>query len=225
MRVNLFYIQFQNEILHDEIELFRGAILSQLPESLILFHNHEGEGFRYSYPLIQYKRLHGKAFLVSLSDGTEAIGNLFSESDFHFRLGQRELKMEISSIWTRQFLVQVWNTDFMYRLSAWLPLNEKNYQEYQSMEGVAERILFLEKKLIGNILSFTKGIGLYVEQKIQCKILYVDAEYWSLYKGVRMKSFTITFKTNISLPEHIGLGKGASIGHGTLHHIKNRDKS
>lgn len=225
MKVNLFYIQFQNEILHNEIELFRGAILNQLPESLILFHNHEGEGFRYSYPLIQYKRLHGKAFLVSLSDGTEAIGNLFSESDFHFRLGQRELKMEIASVWTKQVLVQVWNTDFTYRLSSWLPLNEKNYQEYLSLEGVAERILFLEKKLVGNILSFTKGIGLFVEQQIRCKILHVDAEYGILYKGVKMKAFNATFKTNISLPEYIGLGKGVSIGNGTLFHVKNRDKS
>lgn len=220
MKVNLFYIQFQNEILHNEIELFRGAILNQLPESLILFHNHEGEGFRYSYPLIQYKRLHGKAFLVSLSDGTEAIGNLFSESDFHFRLGQRELKMEIASVWTKQVLVQVWNTDFTYRLSSWLPLNEKNYQEYLSLEGVAERILFLEKKLVGNILSFTKGIGLFVEQQIRCKILHVDAEYGILYKGVKMKAFNATFKTNISLPEYIGLGKGVSIGNGTLFHVK-----
>lgn len=225
MKVNLFYIQFQNEILHNEIELFRGAILNQLPESLILFHNHEGEGFRYSYPLIQYKRLHGKAFLVSLSDGTEAIGNLFSESDFHFRLGQRELKMEIASVWTKQVLVQVWNTDFTYRLSSWLPLNEKNYQEYLSLEGVAERILFLEKELVGNILSFTKGIGLFVEQQIRCKILHVDAEYGILYKGVKMKAFNATFKTNISLPEYIGLGKGVSIGNGTLFHVKNRDKS
>ena len=225
MKVNLFYIQFQNEILHNEIEMFRGAILNQLPESLILFHNHEGEGFRYSYPLIQYKRLHGKAFLVSLSDGTEAIGNLFSESDFHFRLGQRELKMEIASVWTKQVLVQVWNTDFTYRLSSWLPLNEKNYQEYLSLEGVAERILFLEKKLVGNILSFTKGIGLFVEQQIRCKILHVDAEYGILYKGVKMKAFNATFKTNISLPEYIGLGKGVSIGNGTLFHVKNRDKS
>ena len=220
MRINLFYIQFQNEILHNEIELFRGAILSQLPESLILFHNHEGEGFRYSYPLIQYKRLHGKAFLVSLSDGTEAIGNLFSESDFHFHLGQRELKMEIASVWTKQVLVQVWDTDFTYRLSSWSPLNEKNHQEYWSLEGVAERILFLEKKLVGNILSFTKGIGLFVEQQIRCKILHVDAEYGIFYKGVKMKAFNVTFKTNISLPEYIGLGKGVSIGHGTLLYVK-----
>lgn len=220
----MFYILFQNEILLKEVELFRGAILSQLPEALVLFHNHEGDGFRYSYPLIQYKRLRGRAFLVSLGDGVESMGNLFSESNFHFNIGQRELRMEIASIWTKQFLIQVWNAEFTYRLRMWLPLNEKNYREYQSLEGMTDRIVFLEKKLIGNILSFTKGIGHFVEQQIRCKILNIDDEFWSNYKGVRMKTFNITFKTNISLPEYIGLGKGASIGHGTLFYIKNSGK-
>lgn len=220
MKVNLFYIQFQNEILDREIELFRGAILSQVSPSLILFHNHKEEGYRYSYPLIQYKRLKGKAFIVCLSQGVETIGNLFSMSDFHFQLGERSLKMEVGSVWTQQVLVQVWNSYFVYRLNKWLPLNEKNYQEYQTLEGIAEQTLFLEKKLIGNILSFTKGIGLYVEQQVSCKILSIDSVYWSTYKGVRMKTFNIVFKTNISLPEYIGLGKGASIGHGTLFQIE-----
>lgn len=224
MKVSLFYILFQNEIRQEEIELFRGAILNQLPASLVLFHNHEGEGFRYSYPYIQYKRLHGKAFIVSLSDGVEVIGNLFSESNFHFCIGQRKLKMEIASIWTRQVVVQVWNTDFIYHLNMWLPLNEKNYAAYQTLEGIVEKTSFLEKKLIGNILSFTKGIGLFVRQQIHCKILAIDSEFWSLYKGVRMKTFNVTFKTNISLPEYIGLGKGVSIGHGILSYIKSDNK-
>ena len=219
-KVNLFYIQFQNEISHSEIELFRGAILSQVPDSFILFHNHQGNGFRYSYPLIQYKRLHGKAFIVSLSAGIETIGNLFAASDFCFRLGERILKMEIVSVWAKQVLVQVWNMDFTYRLSMWLPLNEKNYLDYQALEGVAERIVFLEQKLIGNILSFAKGIDFYIDRQIHCKILSIDADYWSVYKGVRMKTFNITFKANISLPEYIGLGKGGSIGHGILFYVK-----
>lgn len=221
-KINLFYIQFQSEISHGEIELFRGAILSQVPDSFILFHNHQGDGFRYSYPLIQYKRLRGKALIVSLSEGIETVGNLFSESDFRFQLGKRVLKMEISSVWTKQVLVRVWNIDFTYRLNMWLPLNEKNYQDYQTLEGVAERIVFLERKLVGNILSFAKGIGFHIDQQIHCKILSIDADYWSVYKGVRMKTFNITFKTNISLPEYIGLGKGSSIGHGVLFYVKQR---
>lgn len=220
MKTKLLYVLFRNELHVSEIELFRGAILNQMPSSIVLFHNHIGEKFRYSYPLIQYKRLKNRAFIVCISDGVEAIGNLFSLSDFHFRLGERELKMEISSIRTQDFLIQIWHENFIYKLNRWLALNEKNYKEYQALEGVGERIAFLEKKLVGNILSFAKGIGFYIEQEITCKILDISFSSWSLYKGVRMKTFSVVFKTNLSLPEYIGLGKGVSIGYGTLFRVK-----
>ena len=220
MKTKLLYVLFRNELHVSEIELFRGAILSQMPSSIVLFHNHIGEKFRYSYPLIQYKRFKNRAFIVCISDGVEAIGNLFSLSDFHFWLGERELKMEISSIRTQDFLIQIWHENFIYKLNRWLALNEKNYKEYQALEGVGERIAFLEKKLVGNILSFAKGIGFYIEQEITCKILDISFSSWSLYKGVRMKTFSVVFKTNLSLPEYIGLGKGVSIGYGTLFRVK-----
>lgn len=215
-RIKLFHIQFQNELEDSEIELFRGAVIHQIPSSMILFHNHKGQGFRYSYPLIQYKRLRGKAFIVCLSDGVEAIGNLFSFSDFYFRIGNREEKMQIASIWTSDFLIQTWNAEITYHLNRWLALNETNYQEYQSMEKETDRIAFLERKLIGNILSFIKGVDIYADKTITCKILSINSSYWSYYKDVSMQAFNVTFQTNLSLPEYIGLGKGASIGYGTL---------
>ena len=219
MRIKLFYIKFNNYILDSEIELFRGAVISKVPRYMILFHNHEGEGFRYSYPLIQYKRLGGKAFIVCISEGTEDIGKLFSSADLNYRLGERTVKMEIASMWTTRPLVQVWNQSFSYRLVKWLALNEENYRTYQELEGIGERIELLEKILTGNILSFAKGIGYHIEEKLECKIISEKSSSWNRYKGVKMKSFDLIFKSNISLPEYIGLGKGASIGHGVLFRI------
>ncbi|MFW5721489.1 MAG: CRISPR-associated endonuclease Cas6 [Bacteroidota bacterium] len=36
------------------------------------------------------------------------------------------------------------------------------------------------------------------------------------YKDVKHQTFDVSFKTNIFLPEYIGLGKGVSIGFGTV---------
>ncbi|WP_337940462.1 CRISPR-associated endonuclease Cas6 [Parabacteroides sp.] len=220
-RVKILYVRFNNELRNDEIEMFRGAVLSKLQEtSSVLFHNHVGKNFRYSYPLIQYKRLAGKASIVCLEEGTEAIGELFSAGDFSFRIGTRMVKMEIALITARQVLVQPWGTSFTYRLNRWLPLNEENYRVYQTLEGLVDRSVFLEKKLIGNILSFAKGIGIYLEDEVVCKILDMEEPYWVMYKGVRMMAFNIRFKTNLSLPDSIGLGKGVSLGSGILHSIQ-----
>ena len=217
-KIKILNVRFNNELRNDEVGLFRGAVLAKLQEaSSVLFHNHLGTNFRYSYPLIQYKRQGGKASIVCLEEGTEAIGELFAAGDFCFRIGSRTVRMEIASITARQVLVQLWDTLFVYRLNRWLPLNEENYRVYQMLEGLADRYVFLEKKLIGNILSCAKGMDIYFENRVVCKIVEVEEPYWVSYKGVRMMAFNLCFKSNISLPEGIGLGKGVSLGNGILH--------
>lgn len=222
-KIKLLYVRFQNELRPDEIEMFRGAVLSKLEEtSSVLFHNHVGDNYRYAYPLIQYKRLERRAAIVCLEAGTNAIGELFSAGDFSFHIGLRKVEMQIESVKATQVLVQLWDASFFYRLTRWLPFNEENYRSYQAMEGLAERYTFLERKLVGNILSFAKGLGIYFENQVTCKILEVKEPYWVAYKGVRMMAFDIRFKTNLSLPIHIGLGKGVSLGNGVLHSISTK---
>lgn len=194
-KIKILNVRFNNELRNDEVGLFRGAVLAKLQEaSSVLFHNHLGTNFRYSYPLIQYKRQGGKASIVCLEEGTEAIGELFAAGDFCFRIGSRTVRMEIASITARQVLVQLWDTLFVYRLNRWLPLNEENYRVYQMLEGLADRYVFLEKKLIGNILSFAKGMDIYFENRVVCKIVEVEEPYWVSYKGVRMMAFNLCFK-------------------------------
>lgn len=217
-KIKILNVRFDNELRNDEIELFRGAVLGKLEEtSSVLFHNHVGNNFRYAYPLIQYKRQRGKAAIVCLEEGAEVIGELFAAGDFCFRIGNRTVRMEITSITARQVLVQLWDTLFVYRLTRWLPLNEENYRIYQTLEGLVDRYVFLEKKLVGNILSFAKGMGIYFENRVVCKIVEVEDPYLVSYKGVRMMAFNLRFKSNISLPDGIGLGKGVSLGNGILH--------
>ena len=71
-------IRFANPIRSKEIPFFRGAVIQSLEQKNILFHNHTENGFRYSYPLIQYKSLGGKAAIVCVDNGTEAIGEIFN---------------------------------------------------------------------------------------------------------------------------------------------------
>lgn len=216
-KIRILYIRFRNELQNNEIEMFRGAVLSKLPNASVLFHNHVNDNFRYSYPLIQYKRLFGKAAIVCLEAGTEAVGELFSAGDFSFRIGDRVVRMEIDSIKAQQVLIQPWDTTFTYHLHRWLPFNEENYKAYQQLEGLDERYGFLEKKLTGNILSLAKGLDIYFDTRILCKIIEIESPYWIMYKGVRMMAFNIRFKTNVSLPDNIGIGKGVSLGNGILY--------
>ena len=216
--INVFIIKFGNEIRFQEVPLFRGAVLRLLGNDTdILFHNHSSDTtFRYSYPLIQYKRIRKKMAMFCIGEGTETIGKLLALNETNITLGDRETNLEIESAVPKRYIVQVWDTAFTYNIRNWIPLNSQNYTEYKSIEELSARIELLEKILVGNILSFAKGMGIEVEKQITCKLVSVEEPRILRVKGVKVMAFNAKFKTNISLPDYIGLGKHASIGYGTV---------
>ena len=74
--------------------------------------------------------------------------------------------------------------------------------------------------LIGNILSFAKGLGVFFETPVRCRILQLESEKSFGYKNVELLSFSAKFRTNVSLPAYIGLGKSVSINNGVVTPIK-----
>lgn len=224
--VNTLLIRFQNEIANNEVAMFRGAIINAVDNSDVLFHNHtDGDGFRYAYPLIQYKRINRKAAITCIGEGTEAIGKFFSSCNFDVVLGNRNMTLEVESVRAHKTLVQVWDSVFTYHLRKWLPLNQENYRKYEALDSIVERYTFLERLLTGNILSFAKSMGVYFDKQVECKITSADEPRIVNYKGVKMMSFDVEFKTNVSLPDYIGLGKGVSLGFGTVVSDDKNDKT
>ena len=209
-------IQFANTLSAKEIPLFRGAVIQSMEESNILFHNHTPDGFRYSYPLIQYKRIKGKAAIVCMGEGTEAIGKLLANKVTTLQIGEKQVQMEIEHMSAYQTIVACEDTIFHYSLRNWIPLNSTNYAAYSSTDSLASHIEMLEKILVGNIMSFLKGMGIQMEDQVKVFITSVENKHLAQYKGVAMTCFNIKFNTNLRLPYLIGLGKGTSLGFGTI---------
>ena len=210
-------LRFKNLIHHNELLYFRGAIINALKEkNQVLFHNHEGDNFRYSYPLIQYKRINQRASIVCINEGTEVIGHLLSIGDLSCRLGEKDIELEIDNVKANQVIIQTWDSMFYYHLRKWLALNQANYQDFMQLDSLSDKCLFLEKILIGNILSVGKGIDIQFEKEIICKITNIIETNTMTYKNVKMMSFDVEFKSNVSLPDYIGIGKGSSLGFGMV---------
>ena len=216
-RIKVLIVRFGNEIRREEVPLFRGAVLNAMEHSDVLFHNHQDEGgLRYSYPLIQYKRINRKAAIVCIGEGTEAIGQFFSSCNFDVVLGDRQVKLEVEYVNAYQYLVQIWNDEFAYHIRRWLPLNKENHKAYCQEESLVNRCAMLERLLTANILSFAKGMGIHFDGQVTVKITQLDEPRAQYYKGVKLMSFDAEFKTNVSLPDYIGLGKGVSLGMGVV---------
>ena len=216
--IQTFVVKFNNEITFREISLLRGAVLNSLGgEPELLFHNHIGESaFRYSYPLIQYKRIHKRAAIFCIGQGVEAIGQFLSAQNFSIMLGSRPVQLSIEAVSPKRSLVQTWDSTFRYHLQKWLPFNSENYREYMALDDSSSRVACLEKILIGNLISFAKGVGINLNEQVDCKLLSVSAPRLVLVKNVKMMSFDVEFRSNLSLPDYMGLGKHVSIGYGLV---------
>lgn len=210
------------EIQQKEIPLFRGAVLNSLAgETNILFHNHLGENkFRYSYPLIQYKRIGGKAAVVCVEEAVDLIGQFLTEAKDSLNIGERKVQWQTCRIVPSRLLIQVWERPFCYHISRWLPLNSKNYQLYMNLEGVVERTTFLENILKANLLSMLKGLSIHQEQELTVKITEISEPYLLYNKSVKLMAFNADFKCNLSIPDNLGIGKNVSIGYGVVHQLR-----
>lgn len=216
--IQTFVVKFSNELAFGEIPLFRGAVINSLganPE--LLFHNHTGDNtYRYSYPLIQYKRIHKKAAIFCIGEGVDVMGEFLSANNFSIMLGERPVKLTIEAVSPKRTLVQTWDSVFRYHLRNWLSLNSDNYLKLKDLDEYSARIAFLENILIGNLLSFAKGMKIDIQKEITCKLLSLSEPRLINVKGVKMMAFDTEFKTNLSLPDYMGIGKHASIGFGTI---------
>ena len=207
------------EIHQKELPAFRGAVLHALGEDAnILFHNHSGEKmFRYSYPLVQYKRIGNKAVVVCIEEAVDLIGQLLTSASDSMKIGNREVVWHTCRIQPARLLIQTWEDTFDYHISRWLPLNSKNYLQYQNTEGLVEKTALLENILKGNLLSMLKGLDIRLEQDLIVKITQLSGPYILYNKGIGMTAFNASFKCNLTIPNHVGIGKNASIGYGIVH--------
>lgn len=217
-KIPILLIRFDNAISFYEIPLFRGAVLKALGnDAELLYHNHTGEKtFRYAYPMIQYKRIQKKAAIFCIGEGVEVIGQFLAAQRFDMHWGQREVLLTIESVSPKRNLVQAWDATFCYHLRNWLALNSENYQKYKDLDEMSARVAFLEKILVGNLLSFAKGMKIEIQDQVVCKLLAMEQPRVVTVKDTKMMAFDVEFKTNLSLPDYIGVGKHASIGYGTV---------
>lgn len=209
---------FEGEISEEEVPYLRGNMI-RLSGDDPLFHNHQGEGFYYTYPLVQYKRINGCAALVGINQGAEALMRLLGkEGDYLFQLGKRTANLGKVILRSESFSLACdgGEPSYMYFLKRWLPLNEKNYRIFQRTENLSERITMLERILVGNILSFAKGVGSFFESPVVCRLSQMNSSKWTMYKDVDLMTFTVEFRCNVRLPDYVGLGKSVSMGHGVV---------
>jgi len=174
------------------------------------FHHHSERS--YHYPLVQYKRVNGELLVFGFQDYARVLMNKMSVVDSistsrgSFKVNSQELSL---STWT------VRNTACCYDFATpWLPFNEANYSAFKYCSKEQQKA-FLEKMLVGNTLSCLKGLGIFVDYRIDAYVVSFRS-FCVRAHGNPFEAFTARFFLNVELPDFIGLGKSVSKGFGTI---------
>lgn len=218
MTATTLLITFNLPLTLSEVPLFRGAVLNAITEGKdVLMHNHLDEGLRYSYPLIQYKSIGGKAAILCIDKGVDESGSMMQVCNKQVNIGRDRLheSVHVEHLFPNQTEIQVGEAH-KYSIHNWLPLNEKNFEVFNSTESTEGKLSLMEHTLVGNILSMAKGLGIFFDEKIQCKICMVLQCPAAKYKQIGLAVFDVEFLCNVNLPDYIGLGKHASVGYGIV---------
>lgn len=198
----------------------RGFFGQYFQEHSPLLHNHYADGrLRYAYPLVQYKVLGGMPVLVGIQEGAQLLAELFFRIKT-LRIGEREYPVMERDIAFRNVAVGPGEQLMDYRFcSLWMPLNQDNYAEYQQ-KNVDEKRAMLARILTGNILSFYKGIQLFLPPEVRIMTTVRPEEVrLTGFKDQLMTGINGGFTTNVLLPDWIGLGKSVSRGYGAIERI------
>lgn len=217
-RVQTFLVKFKNPITVEQTPALRSGVLKAMEYNAnILFHNHtDGETLRYAYPLIQYKRIQGKAAILCIGEGVNVIGEFLSRPTMQVQIDSQPVTLEIERAVPRITVAQVWENEYKYTVRKWLPFNKENYEKYRALNTDEEKVAFLQKLLTANILSFFKGVGITVERDILCHITQLTNSRLHKFKDTKLMAFDAQFICNASVPNYVGIGRHVSVGFGTV---------
>lgn len=197
----------------------RGYFGNLFREHSPLLHNHLESGeSAYRYPLVQYKVLDGVPTLVGLNEGADLLISLFLNIKA-LEIGETVYPVYQKNIESKNINVGLSNELNAYSFQTlWMALNQQNYKAFLA-EDDEQKIKHLKAILIGNILSFFKGMDYRAEGTIMAN-LKITAQRETQFKNNTMMAFEAGFVANVALPQMIGLGKAVARGFGTI--VKDR---
>ncbi len=176
-----------------------------------LFHNHKNDGVIYRMPLIQYKVIDGILSIIGFNEGINVLAEKFLTIN-RLIIGEKEIfHFETGFILSDEEFNVVDSLHEYFFDSFWLPVNQKNFNDY--IQGKLD----LNRVLQNNILTNFKGLGIKVESRIMVSGKF--KENTVLVNDEKFFGFTGTFVANVLIPDCMSVGKNRATGFGVVRKV------
>ena len=211
------YFEFERFPVTFNSQKFRGAFIKAMGDKATsLMHNHDAEGLRYAYPQAQYKLINGFPGVLALGKTGDIIACALNNGDTWLSMAGKTCRLSLRNHTISDYEPIIDDSPKYYTMTSWMPLTDGKDKQHDALMALTDRICFLENVLVGNVLSFLKGVGHHAEEQLFCVISDIHNEYMVNYKNAQFRAFDVSFVSNILLPDYAGLGKSSSIGMGVI---------
>ncbi len=194
----------------------RSFLTTKTAEYAVL-HQGDAAGFIHRYPVLQYKEIKGGLLIVGISQGADCLfqlthdGTMVGTGDSACRIIARD-----PAIRSEPFGIA--DTVFTYEfLSPWLALNQQHAKKFYDLKGKPERDAFMQKLLTAQLNTLAKSLDYEIAAPITCepKVRFrrdrIGRENVMVFLG--------KFRTNLGIPDYLGIGQSVSQGYGTIKRI------
>jgi len=204
------------------IPAFRGSIVELLGREYHLFHNHDNsqgkDHFHWGYPLVQYGVRRGKATIIGMNEGSDAINQvLWPRLSNQLSIAGREYELRDKGIGSQQIEINWQTQPQRYGLSGWLALNKDNYQLWKTTKDEDIRRTVLNQALTGHLRCLAGALQLPEPKRAIGEVLHIDNQkkvHWK--NGLQLISFDVLIQCNLNLMPGLGLGRLAAFGYGEM---------
>ena len=216
MNIDICKLELQNiDLKPRDSEKIRGYLGNKYIENDIL-HNHNQDKFIYRYPMVQYKIIDKTAMIIGIGKASNLVANIGIIED-EILIDDKLINIYEKSILRLNQNYGCKDDYIEYKfITPWLALNQNNIKKYTAADLI-EKEEILKRVLIGNILSFSKGMDYTVDETIKVKLdlNQIDVKF----KQKEMLAFIGEFFINFEIPDNFAIGKGISRGFGTVKKI------
>lgn len=200
---------------------FRAAIVELLGREYEMLHNHDNSEkkahYHWSYPLLQYKVIRGKAAIVAIGEQAKQLCIMLMQQmpdQLFFAKQVHPIKAYFFKHQNYEWSLQA--IPESYYIKHWLALNKTNYTNWKKSPDHNEQNHILSNALTGHIRAFARSIQLDFEAQIEGKVLQVNNYKAMQWHGQTFVGFNALIQSNLSLPLGIGLGRCVAFGFGEI---------
>ena len=195
------------------VEELRSFLNKELAEFMEL-HRTNTTGFVHRYPVLQAKQVKRDLFVIGVSQGADYLGQIIRDRR---TLGAGENTCRItacdSEIRSEPFGITDIVTEYEF-LTPYLALNQQHAKQFYNLNGKAQRAAFLQKLLSTHLTTLAKSLDYEITTPFSCEVKVRFRR--DRIGNENMMVFLGKFRTNLRIPDYLGIGWRVSQGYGTI---------